>query len=823
MQLLDFLQTVVTTPTGHFLLSAANGIEGWKEHWFEWPTDLNEIVYKAKQLSATHNVYFSAHLFSQPSSYKTNVLPTRTIQADLDSADVFALPIQPTVVLETSPGRYQAFWVLKNDPTLEIPVDEIERISCKLTYSIIDCDRSGWPLGHRVRLPDTFNYKYTEPHSVNIVSFATKRIDLSIFEVLPEVDESARESLDSEVAWTDLPHSELDLPPAETVGQLVRERRLSDAAGRAFSHPARDRSEALWHFMCECFAANLGRDTVYWLAYSCVNNKFLDRQFGGVRDLRKDILRAERHVGTKTLDVKKAAHDIRKNSNFGSVVERLDMIVDLAIGYLRVHGTFFHTKDERLWYVPKVTGRPIPIGAGSSWLGAMMTSTFGINSSTTEYKYVVHALQAYVKGLPNDTRVSMLAHYDPGSNSLLLHPSWRDIHIISADDVQIVPNGGTDILFDINPANEPFKPAYAPLPQPWYEVLFDGCFDTVTNLTKQEAQILSVVWFFCILFRSDVRTRPLLAVLGPPGSGKTMFLRIVYSLLYGRLRKLEQIQDWEEFDIAGATNPLVVYDNVDTWERWLPDRLATSISDTQVTVRTLYTNFETSTIWRTAVIALTAHSPKFIREDVADRLLLFNMRRRGETANSEGFSDESVVYDKIFRLRNTLWAHVIQDVQKILRTPKPDPKTTPQFRIKDFSTFGVWVSRALGFETEFISALAKVRGGQRDIVLEEEYNLTSTIGRWLATSPSPEFRSPGALWGILLTHSQDPASFTRAYKNATLLGKKLWVMLEALKERFHAEYDVDSKTGVRLYKITSKAGDEPNSEVELNVEDTDGE
>lgn len=793
---------MVSTDKGYFLLAASNGTAGWSEHWFEWPSSQNEIVFKAKQLAATHNVYFSSHLFASPISEKTNVLPSRTIQADLDSADVYSLPIQPTVLLETSPGRFQAFWVLRNDPGLDVPTDELERISCKLTYSIMDCDRSGWSLGHRVRLPDTINWKYENPHHVNVVSVATRRVELDTFEALPEVEREQREQLEIDAEWLQLPHTELAMRPMETVVDLVKEGKLSSAAQRAFSHAAKDRSEALWHFMCACFTANLGRDTVYWLSFNCENNKFLDRRYGGVRDLRKDILRAERHVNTKTLDIKKTAHEIRKNSQFGSVNERLDMIVDLAIGYMRANGAFFHTKDERQWYVPKATGRPIYIGQGSEWLQALMTTTFGINSATSEYRYVNHAMQAYVKSLPPNTEIGMLSWYDSTSNQLLLHSSWRDIHVIGPKEVTIVPNGSTDILFEINSAVELFKPGGASLEEPWYDILLQGCFDTITNLTKQEATTLTIVWFMTILFRNEVKTRPILTCLGPPGSGKSTFLRMIYILLYGRIRKLEQIKNVEEFDIAGSSNPLVVYDNMDTWERWLPDRLATSTSDTEITIRKLYTDRDIIRLRRTAVIALTAHSPRFIREDVADRLLLFSMRRRDKDKGE--FGDESILFERIFRLRNTLWASIITDVQKILNCPKPDPKTTPQFRIKDFSTFGVWVSRALGFEDDFISALDKIRGGQRDLVLEEEYNLTSTIGKWLATNPKPEFRSPSTLWSIWTTHATDPTSFMRTYKNSTFLGKKLWIMMEAIKERFDIEADKDSRTGVRVFKITEK-------------------
>jgi hypothetical protein len=98
-----FLMSVITTENGFFCLAHRDSKGEWVEEFRGWPDDIEYIVERAFALAAQKDVYYSPHLFSSKSSLKANVLPTRTIAADLDEANILTLPVKPTILIETSP------------------------------------------------------------------------------------------------------------------------------------------------------------------------------------------------------------------------------------------------------------------------------------------------------------------------------------------------------------------------------------------------------------------------------------------------------------------------------------------------------------------------------------------------------------------------------------------------------------------------------------------------------------------------------------------------------------------------------------------------
>lgn len=802
MQLAEFLKTVITTPEGHFCLAHSTYQDDklvWREHWFQWPQDINEIIYKVNNLREHGNVYFSAHLFKSPQSTKENVLPTKTIQADLDHADVFSLAIQPTVVVQTSAERYQAFWVLREDQDLDI----IENLSRKLAYAIPYCDKTGWPLGHKFRLPHTYNFKYPEPFGIKIAQVSAKRYDKEKFDVLPDLETQQLEDDVADREWINLPHTQLDIPPLSLVNELRQEGKLSLSAFNKYRSATSDRSAALWQLMCECLNAGIGRDLTYWIAYNSANNKFADNRYNATRDLRKDVLRAEYKVHYHQLDIKQAIIDVRKSKQIGSMHEKLTQIYNMVLGNLRNTGTFHHTTDGSLWFVPNNTGRPIHLSRYSDWLQTLLTFEYGLNSATTDFQHVVSNIIAQVRSMPQDTEINLLSFYEKSTNSLMIHSGGRDIYVVTPTSVSTASNGQHSILFRYASRQEFFKPDYdTPLTGEWHEVLFDGSLETLTNLSKKQAKALLIAWFMMILFRNACFTRPIVAVFGPPGSGKSTLMRLVYRVIYGRGKDLSQIGRPEDFDIETSAAPLVCYDNTDTWDRWLPDRLALATTVSEVTRRKLYSDTDVVRIKRDTVLSLTAHSPKFVREDIADRLLVINLSRRGE------FADEAEILQEITRQRNALWAAIIRDVQKILATPYPESNESPQFRIKDFATFGLWVTRALGIEQDFRDAIKLIQRGQQDLVIAEELLLVGAIDRLVKSE------SPDKGWHItdlftkLQNLSGDPIAFQRTYKSAILLSKKLPIMTEALKAHFDVKWSIDRNTGTRVWNFARKVNDD---------------
>lgn len=792
----DFLQTVITAEEGYFCLGIASQ-DGtrWLEQFFQYPQDMVHILEAITKRFAEHNLYFSTYLFATPQSTKSNVLPTRTIQADLDHADIDSLSIQPTVLVETSPGRHQGYWVLSETQGLE----QHEFLSKKLTYSIPLCDLSGWPLGRKVRLPGSLNFKYLDgPKPVTVKKCSGKNYEAADLELLPDVPPALSETFDED--WLTNPPEDMGIGPRELLAAFksripakVYSQYNTVATGRE------GRSGALWALMCAAFRAGANRDQVYWLAKHSANNKFVDLRFHGGRELCKDVLRAEQLVRSRVVDERAAILDARKLPGANS--EKRRHIFNLVQQYMKDSGEFINTANDAGWYIRRDLGRPIRISRRSEYLDSLLDLQFGLNATEPEQSYVAASLTSYLTTLDPSGIQASLSYYHEASRQLFLHTGKRDILSLTATSVSTSSNGTYGIVFPWQAGIQPFIPDGGI--DYWPKVLF-GDLDNIINMEPREALVLLQVWFLFLLFRSAAVSRPILAAFGQPGAGKSTLFRRVYALLYGRHKSIGSITTPEDFDHAVASDPFVALDNVDTWERWLPDRLALSAATSDIIKRKLYTDADIVTVKRQALVGITAHNPKFGREDVADRLLLLTFQRLPR------FLPEGEIIDSIIKDRNKIWGAILKDCQRILATPSPTSDEVPQFRVEDFARVGYWIATGVGKQKEFSDLIGKLKGVQHSFSIEEEQLLIVSLRSFLQKKssngkvPHEEWKTAGQWWSVLETCSSDPQAFNKSYRNAVNLGKKLWSLQDTLKEIFEVEWKVDSLTGTRVWRISPK-------------------
>lgn len=722
-------------------------------------------------------------------------MPSRTIQADLDYADPVVLQLLPTVLVRTSPGRHQGFWVCSE----EQDVASLEALARRIAYGVPECDLTGWSAGHRMRVPNTISYKYEKPALIEIAALHLREISPEAFNIFPDLliaPEEAQAWLD----WVTQGPVGFEIGPLEMLQTLKGKVRAQIFT--QYGKAQRDRSAALWALTCEAFKAGMNRDEVYHLALNSANNKFSDRKYHGAVDLRKDILRAEKYVVTRQTDFKAVILDLRQDKG-DQVSERRKRMGDFVVNIMRENGEFVHAKSGSLHYVRKDTGRPILITQHSEWLNAYLNSVFGLNTTEVEQRYVVHELISYTRSLHATTDMELLSYYDTMTESLLLHTGGRDVLHISKDGIENHPNGYGAAVFNWINSHDVWMPGNsAALSQPWYEIMFTDSLNYVLGIEKDEALAMLRSWFLFLLFRNLPTTRPILALLGQPGSGKTSIAKRLYRLIYGRSKNVSGLVDSESFDNAVVNNPFIAFDNLDTWERWLPDKLALCASVTDVDKRKLYTDNDILSYKRQALVCITAHNPKFTREDITDRLLLLMFSRIPH------FRSETEFLEVVSRQRNALWAAIIEDVQAVLRTAKPRPGEAPQFRIEDFSYYGLWFARANGpaMEDSFKRAIKKVQGGQRSFNLEEDQLLVSAITKLVRSRKhEPKFDGVETLFSELSACSTDSELFRRLYKGAQQLGRKLWVMQDSLKQMFEVEWKFEPTTQARVWKLSAKA------------------
>jgi len=777
METIDFLNKVVTTPQGYFVLATYDG--NWKEQWYEWPKDVPSIINEAAIVEC--DCYFSSYLFDSPRSLKANTLPSKTIQADLDNADILTLELSPSILVQTSRARHQGYWLLGESLDLEAH----ERLSKKITYGIPECDHSGWAVGRKVRLPNTNNCKYGDKQRVTVAHVSDKiytRGELELGFITNEVEVNG-EIGDEEFIY--YPDQEFTVGPQEFL-ENVRDN-LPPKVVAQYNVVAEDRSAALWALECALFRAGLNKYEVYYLAKNCANNKFASLKINASRELAKDVLRAER---AGVYDPKSAITAIRQMKL--GVVEKKLAIKDTSIAIMKASGTFARGKDTVGWYVHQ--GKPIPIAPKSSELTAFLENTLGLNYTEPEQHYVLSGLISYAAALPPVATIGALSHYDIATNTLYLHTGRKQVLQISAKGISHVLNGSNGLIFPWHLSFEPFVPLASDIN--WAQALFGDSLSDVIGLSYEESLALLRVWLLFILFRDLAEARPILAIFGQPGSGKSAMLRRVFAVFYGTEKKIGGISSSNDFDTQTSNFPFVVFDNVDTWEGWLPDRLAQVVNNTDIDRRKLYTDNEIYSVKRQAMVALTAHDPKFGRADVVDRLLILSLTRIPE------FKDEASMYREVLEKRNYIWGAIIDDILTIVKTPRFVDNSL-QFRIQDFATIGLWISRALNIEAQFRSSITSIRHEQKAFILEDEALLVDALHRAMARNKvTNEWSSITDIWSELELISQDPMGFSKKYRNATILARKLHTLQDALNTVFEVRWqDSDDR---RLWWIGSK-------------------
>jgi hypothetical protein len=426
----------------------------------------------------------------------------------------------------------------------------------------------------------------------------------------------------------------------------------------------------------------------------------------------------------------------------------------------------------------------------------MLDNLFGINTSEVEARYVSGRLRAVCSEMPTTTKLANLSSYDHNGKIFVLHTGRRDVLVVTKDSLTHQINGYGGLVFPWIMGNNVILPHYN-TEVVWEDILFGGCLDNLITIPSAEAQAVLKVWLLTVLLRDGLTSRPILALFGAPGSGKSTLFRRVYRFLYGAQRGLNTISNEDNFDQALASDPLVVLDNVDSYASWLPDRLAATVAPTEITKRKLYTDSETVVLRRDAMIGITAHNPKFGREDVTDRMLLLTFERLSN------FESDSDILGRIDKLRNALWGSVLKDIQKVLATPMPS-YGFPQFRVRDFAVYGYWIATALGISEEFYEGITKIKNDQRSFNLEEDQLLIDAIDRLMDSIPIDELTA-GQLWTKLRQKTTDERSFTRRYLNAVSLGKKLWTLLDSMREIY--DIHVDIKNTKRVWTIKKKVGE----------------
>jgi hypothetical protein len=141
---------------GNFFVSSKPSVgKGWRDHRFSADASIEDFKRVFQNYSATsYELYFGVNSFEGNVRRFDAGCPTPFGWADIDDGDLAQCDPPPNIIIESSPGRYQALWVWNR--TLE--PNEAEGV-CWTLAQACGADMSGWDFSQVLRIPGTINHK----------------------------------------------------------------------------------------------------------------------------------------------------------------------------------------------------------------------------------------------------------------------------------------------------------------------------------------------------------------------------------------------------------------------------------------------------------------------------------------------------------------------------------------------------------------------------------------------------------------------------------------------------------------------------------------
>lgn len=243
---------------------------------FRWPRDRQKII-AHMDAHRGQDLYWCPSVFEYKERKTEYAMEEYALWADLDEADPRQIDsdYMPTIAWQTSPGRFQALWIIKNGDLLGAswPGRENQR----LTY-YVGADRSGWDTTQLLRIPGWNNHKPEhrkngKPVRGKILWKQRGNYTKDDFQDLPEVEGALEAS-----QITDAISTEIDNLDRSTVISRFKLRLNQTARDLLYAREAAgDRSDQLW-YLTRCLAdAGCTVSEIVCVVRETVWNKFEGR------------------------------------------------------------------------------------------------------------------------------------------------------------------------------------------------------------------------------------------------------------------------------------------------------------------------------------------------------------------------------------------------------------------------------------------------------------------------------------------------------------------------------------------------------------------
>jgi hypothetical protein len=158
----EFLESVLPSGTVTIWRRASYGPKAPidVQKWYSYPEDFEQILSYVEE-NSNWDVYVSPASYTAESRALENVSNVHTLWLDADTFELSGLRVEPTWKVQSSPGRWQAWWVLDE----EVSATDAAYIVKKISYAHREfgADVSSWAANKLMRVPGSVNSNHGFP------------------------------------------------------------------------------------------------------------------------------------------------------------------------------------------------------------------------------------------------------------------------------------------------------------------------------------------------------------------------------------------------------------------------------------------------------------------------------------------------------------------------------------------------------------------------------------------------------------------------------------------------------------------------------------
>jgi len=778
-------------------------------------------------------------------------------EAALKSIGDFPLP--PTIVIDSGHG-YHCYWVLK-EPIPSITKEQ--RVQFKQTLSGVvkglGGDRSKLHLDACLRLPGTFNIKDPEPPECSVLQLnKEKTYKLEDFAEFKDSGFKESEGADGELpafgkkqliislndtdaAQADVKRLEID---SRTQNRIITGTLLT-AKDADKTRSGRDMS-ILYHLIAGDYDYATIK-SIFFNPFLGCSNRIKNK---GESALQWDVRRALEFVKRSRIEGTPSSRRILEIKATFSGEERRRMIANFIISDLlsgqnpACYG--LQDKEQRAFYLFDKEEKTL-MSLESIDFYCFIRMRYGISRRDFEEINDVVMTEIWANG--SEVKPHKFAYFDSRRFVLYVSDHASQVYRLDGEKIELCDNGTDSVFFESDPALAPYTfdpqlkvinyfegegPAEkSGLAVPGWptglsmsrfseeaSLLNEYLVDRVSFIKEKdnivssaEQKLLLVLFFYSLFFESILQEKPIGCFIGRKESGKSFVATSIGKILFGeRYESCHFPENADDLKTTLGRNYYLVFDNLD---HYISDDksniLCVAATGGTVTKRKLYTDSDEARYTPHCFLVITSRAPKFKRDDLVSRLLLFNTQKIGKPKS------RSSLFGTLLAARDSIMTEVLTNLNTVVKILKQHKDFEPRCisRIADWEVFG---RKASGFPARFTFRLVlQMMNEKKDkFAIEDDYLyliLTRIVyekGRDLIE------QSPSELYSTLFEEAKDMKlslqDFQRRYKNSRSVGQRLADIKEELGREFEVEI-YKHPGGQRSYTFMKKI-------IELDTDET---